>query len=82
MVYIDIENLPRPVLEQAVKLSDPLQKVYLILFQLGKPSTPKEIANLLGHARAYVHMRLMELEGRGIVKRSREGRNIKFEVIT
>jgi len=77
---INVKELPRPVLEQAVKLRDPLKKIYLTLFQLGKPSTPKEIAKEAGHARAHVHMRMMELESLGIVKRSYEGRNVKFEV--
>jgi len=82
MVDINVKKLPRHVLEQAVKLRDSPKKIYLTLFQLGKPSTPTEIAKEVDHARAHVHMRLMELEQMGIVKRVREGRNIKFEVIT
>ena len=81
MVEFNIENLPRPVLEKAIMLSDPLRNVYLTLFQLGKPSSAKEIAEQVCHARAYIHMRLIELEQMKMVKRVREGRNIKFEVI-
>jgi len=82
MVDINIEELPRHVLEQAVKLRDPLKNIYLTLFQLGKPSSAKEIAKEVGYARAHTHMRLMQLEAMRIVKRHRKGRNIKFEVIT
>jgi len=82
MVEINIHELPRSVLEQAVMLNDPLRKVYLTLFQLGKPSTAKTIATEVGHARAYIHMRLLELERIKLVKRIRKGRNLKFEVIT
>ncbi len=82
MVEFDVTQLPRQVLETAVTLRDPLRKVYLTLFQLGKPSPTKIIAEEVGFARAYVHMRLIELEEKGIVKRHRKGRLIKFEVIT
>jgi len=82
MVDINIEELPRSVLEQAVKLRDPLKKIYLTLFQLGKPSAAKEVADKVGYSRATIHMRLIELEARKLVKRHRKGRNIKFEVIT
>ena len=81
MVEIDVLQLPRQVLEIAVMLRDPLRKVYLTLFQLGKPSSTKIIAEEVGFARAYIHMRLIELEERKLVKRSKEGRIIKFEVI-
>lgn len=81
MVDINIEELPRSVLEQAVKLRDPLKNIYLTLFQLGKPSTAETVAKEVGYSRATIHMRLMELEARKIVKRIRKGRNIKFEVI-
>ena len=81
MLNINVKELPRPVLEQAVKLRDPLKNIYLALFQLGKPSAAKKIAEEVGYARAHTHMRLMQLEAMGIVKRHRKGRNIKFEVI-
>jgi len=81
MVDINVEELPRHVLEQAVKLRNSPKKIYLALFQLGKPSTPTEIAKEVDHARAHVHMRLIQLETMGLIKRVREGRNIKFEVI-
>jgi len=81
MVEINVKELPRSVLEQAVKLRDPLKKIYLTLFLLGKPSSSKEIAKEVGYVRAYTNMRLIELNDMGIVKRIRKGRNVKFEVI-
>jgi DNA-binding MarR family transcriptional regulator len=66
---IDVEKLPRKVLETAVKLNDPLKKIYITLYSCGEPTTPKEIAKKLGYARAYVHMRLCQLESMGLAKR-------------
>jgi len=82
MVDINVKELPRPVLEQAVKLRDPLKEIYLTLFQLGKPSTAKEVAEETGQSRAHTHMCLIQLESLRIVKRHRKGRNVKFEAIT
>ncbi len=82
MVENNVKDLPRHVLEQAVMLRDPLRKIYLALVFLGKPSAPKDVAKEVGHARAYVHMRLIELEERKIVKRHQNGRNVTFEANT
>ena len=79
---IDVEKLPRKVLVNAVKLNDTLKKIYITLYCCGEPITPREIAKKLGHARAYVHMRLCQLECIGLVKRNEEEKKVKFEVIT
>ncbi len=78
---IDVEKLPRKVLETAVKLNDTLKKIYIPLYCCGKATIPKEIAKKLGYARAYVHMRLCQLECIGLVKRIDEEKRVKFEAI-
>jgi len=74
------EKLPRQILEKAVGLSNSLRIIYLALYSAG-PSSAEEVAVSVGHARAYVHMRLIQLELMGLVKRRRKGRKIIFEVV-
>ena len=74
------EKLPRKILERAVTLRDTHREIYLALYSRG-PSTATEIAELVGHARAYVHMRLLQLVDMGLVKARRQGRKVIFEVI-
>jgi hypothetical protein len=38
---VDIEKLPRRVLENAIKLNDTLKKVYITLYCSDEPTTPK-----------------------------------------
>lgn len=78
---IEAENLPRKVLETAVKLNDQLKKIYITLYSCGEPATPKEIAEKLGYGRAYVHMRLCQLESMDLAKRIDAKRRVKFETI-
>jgi len=78
---VDVERLPRRVLETAVKLNDPLKKIYITLYSCGEPTTPKEIAKKLGYTRAYVHMRLCQLESMDLVKRIGDERRVRFEAI-
>ncbi len=78
---IDAEKLPRNVLENAVKLNDTLKKIYITLYCCGEPTTPKEIAKKLGYARAYVHMRLCQLECMNLAKRIEDKNRAKFEAI-
>jgi len=80
-IKVDVEKLPRDVLETAVKLRDPLKRIYLVLYCFQRPATPSEIAKELNHTREYVHMRLIQLELMGMSKRSREGRKVKFQVV-
>ena len=74
------KELPREILEKAVLLRDPHRQIFLVLFSHG-PSTASEIAQLVGHARAYVHMRLLQLVDMGLVKARRQGRRVVFEVV-
>ncbi|MCW4015730.1 MAG: hypothetical protein NWF06_05115 [Candidatus Bathyarchaeota archaeon] len=78
---IDVKKLPRTVLENAVKLNDTLKKIYITLYYTGEATAPKEIAKKLGYARAYVHMRLCQLECMGLVKRVEDDKRVKFEAI-
>ena len=78
---VNVEKLPRKVLETAVKLNDPLKKIYITLYSYGEPATPKEIAKKLGYARAYVHMRLCQLESMNLANRIENERKAKFEAV-
>jgi DNA-binding MarR family transcriptional regulator len=80
-LLIDVEKLPRNVLETAIKLNDPLKNIYITLYCYGEPTAPKEIAKKLGHARAYVHMRLCQLESMGLAKKIYAKNRVKFEAI-
>jgi len=73
-------SYPKQVLEKAVNLRDPLRKIYLTLYEIGKPSTAQEVAEKLGEARAYVHMRLLQLADMGLVQAVKEGKKKLFEV--
>lgn len=81
MSGVNVEKVPRKILEKAVTLRDPYRDIYLGLYGLARPATAKDVAQLVGHARAYVHMRLLELKERGLVKVSYEERTAKFEVV-
>ena len=78
---IDDEKLPRKALETAVKLNDTMKKIDLTLYCCEEATTPKEIAKTLGYARAYVHMRLCQLECMGLIKRIEDEKRVKFEAI-
>lgn len=80
MVNFNLEKMPRQVLENAVRLRDPLRTIYLTLYTHG-PATSSEIAELMVHARAYVNMRLNQLVDMGLAERSPEGRKVKFKVV-
>jgi DNA-binding MarR family transcriptional regulator len=78
---IDITQIPRAILEKAIQLDNSLKRIFLCLYCCTKPVMAIEVAQKVGLARAYVHMRLIQLERMGYVKRSREGRKVKFKVI-
>jgi DNA-binding MarR family transcriptional regulator len=80
MSEIDASNLPREVLEKTLKLKNATRLIYIKLYLCGKPMKPKTLAEMLGYTRAYVHMRLRQLELMSLAKSSREGRQILFEV--
>jgi predicted transcriptional regulator len=75
-----VEKLPREILEKAVQLRNHHRVIFIALYSLGEPATAQQIAQLVGHKRPYVHMRLIELVERGLVRSWREGRTVKFEV--
>jgi len=75
-------RLPREILEKAVQLRDPLKTFFITLYTAGKPCTATEIAQLTGKARAYVSMRLNQLETMHLVESYRKGRFKLFKVIT
>ncbi|PVX23658.1 MAG: hypothetical protein CW691_10090 [Candidatus Bathyarchaeum sp.] len=78
---INFEKIPRKVLENAIMLNDTLKKIYITLYCCEEPTTPKEIAKKLGYARAYVHMRLCQLESMQLVKRIEDTKRVKFKAI-
>lgn len=88
---VDVEALPKEILVKAVKLSDPIRNIYIALYVYckteGKSAEAEEIAEYVGHARAYVHMRLIQLVNMGLVMKTSEvkaekGRRVsKFEVV-
>jgi len=73
------EKLPREILEKAVQLRNHHRTIFIALYSHG-PATAQQIADLVGHKRAYVHMRLIELVERGLAKSWRDGKTVKFEV--
>jgi DNA-binding MarR family transcriptional regulator len=77
---MNVEKLPREILERAVQLRNHHRIIFIALYTHG-PATAQQIAELVGHKRAYVHMRLIELVERGLAKSWREGRTVKFEVV-
>lgn len=75
-----MSDLPLWMLQKAIQLRNHHKIVFITLYSNG-PATATQIAKLVGHERAYVHMRLIELTDRGLVKSRREGKKVIFEVI-
>jgi len=75
-----MEKIPRKILETAVNLRDALRTVYLTLYEMGEPATAQQVAEKLGAARAYINLRLNQLADMGLVKRTKQGKKIYFEV--
>ena len=74
-------ELPREILEKAVNLRNAVRTIFIALYSIGKPVTAQEIAKIVGHARAYVNMRLNQLEDMGLVKSKQRGKEKLFEVV-
>ncbi len=72
-------RLPREILEKAVDLRNSVRRIYIALYNNGKPSTSTEIAQLVGQARAHVNMRLQQLVDMRLVSVERKGRKKYFE---
>jgi predicted transcriptional regulator len=85
---LSVKELPREILEKAVQLKNCQRNIFIALYTIGKPTSAQRIADFVGHKRAYVHMRLLQLAEKGLVKESlvkenRKGREKKlFEVVT
>lgn len=73
-------ELPRSILEKALNLRNSVRTIYLEVFSAGKPITADDIAKSVGHARAYVNMRLNQLEDMGYVKHTHDGKIKLYEV--
>jgi DNA-binding transcriptional regulator GbsR (MarR family) len=74
-------EVPKEILEKAVNLRNAVRTIYLALYTVGKPITADDIAKLVGHARAYVNMRLNQLEDMGLVKSKHDGKVKLYEVV-
>jgi|GEM_PF-3201771 len=74
-----LKPLPREILEIDVELPDPLRQVYITLYRLSEPYSFK-VSEATGKARAYVSMRLNQIETMGLVKSLKEGRFKLFYV--
>jgi predicted transcriptional regulator len=75
------KSISKHVLRRVVGLKDPMRKIFLALYGYGKPATAVEIAEPLGYTRTYVSKRLNQLELIGLVKRSKAGTKVLFEVV-
>ena len=45
---IDVDKMPRNVLETAVKFNDPLKKIYVTSYFFREPATPKKSSQKAG----------------------------------
>lgn len=76
----ELPHLPHQILEKAVKLRNAVRTIYITTYLCGRPVTASELAEKVGHARAYVNMRLNQLEDMGLIKSHTKGRTKFFEV--
>lgn len=74
-------DTPKEILEKAVNLRNSMRLIFLALYHVKKPSSAPEIAVTVGHNRAYVNMRLNQLEDMKLIKSSLKGKIKYFEVI-
>lgn len=75
-------ELPVEVMKKALGLRNAMRGIFLALYRHGEPATSVEIAGMVKHARAYVNMRLIQLEELGLVREVEgEGRAKHYEVI-
>lgn len=61
-------DLPKEILERAVNLRNALRLIFIELYRARKALSADEVASIVGHERAYVNMRLNQLEDMGYVK--------------
>lgn len=77
-----LNELPKEIMEKALNLRNSVRTIYIALYASGKPSSSVEIALKVGHARAYVNMRLQQLADRNLVRVTVKGKTKFFEVIS
>jgi DNA-binding transcriptional regulator GbsR (MarR family) len=75
-------ELPKEILENAVNLRNAVRLIYIELYLAGKPTSADDVAKLVHHARAYVNMRLNQLEDMGKIKSIHDGKTKLYEVVT
>lgn len=75
---VDIK-LPVDVMEKALKLRNSIRAIYIALYTIGRPCTSEEVAQSVGHARAYVNMRLQGLVDMGYATVESKGKTKYFE---
>lgn len=74
-------ELPKEILERAVNLRNAVRTIFLTLATAGKPLTADDLAKMVKHERAYVNMRLNQLDDMGFVKFTRSGKEKYYEVV-
>lgn len=67
-------ELPRNILEKALNLRNSMRTIYIELFMASKPISADDIAKIVSHTRAYVNMRLNQLEDMGYIKHIHDGK--------
>lgn len=73
-------ELPKEILEKAVNLRNSVRTIFIEVYIAGKPLTADEISKKVQHARAYVNMRLNQLEDMGYIKHTHDGKMKRYEV--
>lgn len=80
MTTIDVESLPRVVLERAVRLDNALKRIYLLVAECREPVSASDVAEKIGYHRAYVSMRLNQLVTMECLTAKKQGRVKLFKM--
>lgn len=62
-----IGKLPKEIMEKALTLRNSVRTIFIELYVANKPLSADDLAKVVGHARAYVNMRLNQLEDMGYI---------------
>jgi DNA-binding transcriptional regulator GbsR (MarR family) len=68
MKLTDVEQLPHQLMVKALSLRNSSRIIYITLCNCKEPKSASSIAELVGESRAYVSMRLSQLEDQELVK--------------
>lgn len=74
-------ELPRAVLERALTLRNAVRTIYMELCIAREAITAEDLAKRVKHARAYVNMRLNQLEDMGYITHTVRGKEKLYEAI-